>query len=224
MKEAAHTGNIVLDWYETKKNVDEMKRGREGRLKKWERTVASYFPRGARVLDIGCGMGREAFALADAGFSVTGVDISSEVIAQVNILSNEQGRTIPFLLYDGHHLPFENASFDAVIIWAQTFGLLYGDEYKASFLKECARVLTGGGLLSFSGHDAEYLEEHYRTFVQGRKFYPYADTALYWETFFADDLSSRAQNAGLTVILCERGEVYAPEDGTILHCLCRKTD
>ncbi len=38
----------------------------------------------------------------------------------------------------------------------QTFGLMYGDEYKHSFLTECKRVLKDGGLISFSGHDYNF--------------------------------------------------------------------
>ena len=82
-------------------------------------------------------------------------------------------------MYDGHNLPFDADSFDVVIIWAQTFGLLYGKEYKHEFLLECKRVLTNGGLLSYSAHDYRFLAENYKNFMKGRRFYPYADTELY---------------------------------------------
>ena len=87
---------------------------------------------------------------------------------------------------------------------------------------ECKRVLTNGGLLSYSAHDYRFLMENYKNVMKGRKFYPYADTELYWETFEPDELMAFAKDAGYTLILCEKGEIYIPEDGTILHCLCRK--
>ena len=31
-----------------------------------------------------------------------------------------------------------------------------------------------------------------------------------------------ADEAGLDVILYEKGKIYRPEDGNVLHCLCRK--
>lgn len=167
--------NVVHQWYADKKNVDEMIHWNKGELKKWEQTVISYFPKKAKILDIGCGMGREAFALSDLGFSITGIDISEEVIRQVTQLSLKNDYNIPFLIYDGNTLPFDNESFDVVIIWAQTFGLLYGDTYKRSFLNECKRILKIGGLVSFSGHDYEYLAEHYKQCTNGRKFYPYVN-------------------------------------------------
>lgn len=148
--------DIVLEWYRNKKNVDEMVHWNKGELKKWEQAVTKFFPKQAKILDVGCGMGREAFALSDIGFSVVGIDISEEVIKQVVQLSLQNSYSIPFLIYNGHVLPFGDASFDVVIIWAQTFGIMYGDTYKIDFLNECKRVLKSGGLLSFSGHDYNY--------------------------------------------------------------------
>lgn len=214
----------VRQWYETKENVDEMALCEKCTLKKWEQTAADTFPRGARVLDIGCGMGREAFALSAAGFRVTGIDISREVIRRVTELSAQRGCDIAFSLYDGHTLPFDDGSFDAVIIWSQTFGLLYGDAYKRELLGECRRVLTDGGMLSFSGHDYRFLLTHYGKYLNERRFYPYADTGLYWETFTPDGLAGHAGAAGFTVITCAEGEIYRPSDGTVLHCLCEKSE
>jgi 2-polyprenyl-3-methyl-5-hydroxy-6-metoxy-1,4-benzoquinol methylase len=74
---------VVYQWYENKKNIDEMIHWNKGNLKKWERSVIVCSPKKAKILDIGCGMGREAFALSDMGFSVVGIDISEEVIKQV---------------------------------------------------------------------------------------------------------------------------------------------
>lgn len=114
--------NIVSEWYEKKKKVDEMKHWKKGELKIWEEKVVNFFPAGSRVLDIGCGLGREAFALNEKGFAVTGIDISKAVIQEVKLLSEHNGYDIPFLHYNGNDVPFDNGSFDVVIIWAQTFG------------------------------------------------------------------------------------------------------
>ncbi|WP_349673530.1 class I SAM-dependent methyltransferase [Lacrimispora sp.] len=214
--------DIVHKWYEDKKNVDEMVYWNKGELKKWERAVADFFPREAKILDIGCGMGREAFALFDLGFSIIGIDISEEVIKQVTKLSLKNCYDIDFLVYDGYTLPFDDASFEVIIIWAQTFGLLYGDTYKRNFLNECKRVLKKDGLLSFSGHDYDYLMEHHKQYLSGKKFYPYANTEIYWEAFLPQELLSHAKNAGFFVVLCEPGKIHKTEDGIVLHCLCRK--
>ena len=41
--------SIVSEWYEEKKNVDEMRNWNPA-LKEWERSVISFFPPGARIL------------------------------------------------------------------------------------------------------------------------------------------------------------------------------
>lgn len=215
-------GSLVSDWYETKGNVDEMKRWESPKLKIWEQRVTERFPSNARVLDVGCGLGREAFVLSEMGFAITAIDISHEVINQVSALSHQKRYSIPFVQYDGYTLPFEAASFDIVVIWAQTFGLMYGDEHKRTFLSECRRVLSENGLLSFSGHDFCFLTENYGNCMKGRRFFPYADAGIYWEAFESRELRAYAENAGYSVMLCERGEIYEPDDGTVLHCLCRK--
>lgn len=60
----------------------------ENEFTKWTKTEASFlielFPLapGARVLDLGCGVGRHAIEVAVRGYSVTGVDISSGMLSQ----------------------------------------------------------------------------------------------------------------------------------------------
>lgn len=211
----------VSKWYENTKNVDEMLDWRPA-LKEWEKSVSKLFSPGSRILDIGCGLGREAFALHDLGFEVVGIDISKEVISRVKQLSADKGYKILFSEYDGEHLDFPDNSFDVVLIWAQTLGLLYGDELKSRYLSKCKRVLKTGGLLSFSTHDYNYLKENHPNCLKGHKFFPYAKGDIYWESFEANDLIQFANKADMEVILCEKGKIYIPEDGTVLHCLCSK--
>ena len=106
----------VSKWYENTKNVDEMLDWSPA-LKEWEKSVAKLFPPGARILDIGCGLGREAFALCDLGFGVVGIDISKEVISRVKQLSADRGYKISFSEYDGEHLDFPDNSYDVVLLW-----------------------------------------------------------------------------------------------------------
>lgn len=80
--------------------------------------------RGDRVLDVGCGPGRHANALASAGMVVTGIDISRRFVE----VARERG--VPgasFVRADARRLSFD-AEFDAAISLCQgAFGLGGGD-------------------------------------------------------------------------------------------------
>ena len=151
-------GNIVNEWYETKKNVDEMVHWEKPKLKKWELAVTEFFPAEAKILDVGCGLGREPLCPVRYGYRCK-VDISQEVIDQVVPFSVQKNYDIPFSVYDGHKLPFEADSFD-VVMYGRSMVLLYGNEYKHEFLLECKRILTNGGLLSYSAPRLPVLMEN----------------------------------------------------------------
>jgi ubiquinone/menaquinone biosynthesis C-methylase UbiE len=214
--------SIVSNWYEEKEHIDEMKGWDKGRLKIWEQQVANRFLHGAKILDIGSGMGREAFTLYKQGFEVTGLDISKYAVEKANEEALKADCMVKFYHYDGKNIPFEDETFDIVIIWNQTFGLLYGDDYKKSYLSECKRVLKPGGLFSYSGHYLQYIMDHYDYCLDGAKFYPYKERGIYWETFSLEELENYAKQAAFNVLMSGEGEIYVPEDGIILYCLCKK--
>jgi ubiquinone/menaquinone biosynthesis C-methylase UbiE len=200
-----------------------MERDNHADLKNWEKSVAStYFPPNAKILDIGCGMGREAFRLYDMGFNPTGVDISEKAIKAAYTVASESNRHISFLITNGLDLPFRDNSFAVVIIWAQTLGIVYNENNQTAFLTECHRVLKTGGIISFSGHDREYLESKYPQFLSGKKFFPFADHRIHWEMFTENEMKELALKSGFWVLNCEKGTIYREEDGTILHCECVK--
>jgi ubiquinone/menaquinone biosynthesis C-methylase UbiE len=213
---------IVKKLYSDENAIGDMRDYTRKKLKIWENEAVSYFPDKSWILDIGCGMGREAFCLYDKGFKITAIDISEKVIEPAKKFALESKRDIEFLLTNGLDLPFESNSFDVVIIWAQTFGLFYEEENKIHILKECNRVLKSKGILSFSGHDKNFLEERYPQYLDGNRFFAYANTDCYWETFTINEITNLVQTTGFKVIECKRGMVYKEEDGWILHCSCRK--
>src|SRR5262249_26211897 len=74
---------------------------------------------GMRVLDVGCGPGRHAHALAERGMEVVGIDIAAAFLAAAG-----PGR---WVRGDARRLPFFPGSFDAAISLCQGgFGLLGG--------------------------------------------------------------------------------------------------
>ena len=100
---------------------------------------AKDFVRGKRVLDIACGEGYGAAALAKAGAaSVTGVDIASEVCEHARRKYGLDART-----GNAQSIPLQDRSIDLVV----SFETIEHVDAPAAFLGECARVLVPEGTL-----------------------------------------------------------------------------
>lgn len=70
---------------------------------------------GDRVLDVGCGMGRYTFALADRGLVVEGLDLSEALLERLRAYDNGRYR-IPLHCGDVLHPPKElGGTFDALV-------------------------------------------------------------------------------------------------------------
>jgi ubiquinone/menaquinone biosynthesis C-methylase UbiE len=117
--------------------------------------AAMDVPPAAAVLEVGCGTGVVARALAArdglAG-TVTGVDLSPEFIAVAGRLAREEGvaERVEFLTGDAHDLDFPTASFDAVV--AHTLVSHVRDPL--AVLGGAARVVRPGG--SVAVFDGDY--------------------------------------------------------------------
>ena len=95
-----------------------------------------------RVLDLGCGAGHTALALAPRAAAVTAVDVTPEMLAVAGSLAAGRGVTnIVFRHADVAALPFPNGSFDLVV--SRYSAHHYADPARA--LAEAARVLRPGG-------------------------------------------------------------------------------
>jgi cyclopropane fatty-acyl-phospholipid synthase-like methyltransferase len=83
---------------------------------------------GARVLDVGCGPGRHAIPLAQAGMAVVGVDISRRFLDIAADAAREAGVGAGFFQVDARQMPFDG-EFDAVVSICQgAFGLMGKDD------------------------------------------------------------------------------------------------
>ena len=121
-----------------------------GRLE-FERSVGyfeRFMPSPCRVLDLGCGPGRYAIALAMRGHQVTLADLSS---AQLDIARQKITEAHVMNKVDGIHelsatsMPcFNDESFDAVVAFGPFYHLIsQGDRQKTA--REIARVVRPGG-------------------------------------------------------------------------------
>ncbi|BBH21462.1 methyltransferase [Paenibacillus baekrokdamisoli] len=101
-------------------------------------------PDGASILDIGCGMGRHALALANLGFHVTGIDLSNALLEKARE-HNIEGLIEKLVQGDMRELPFEDGQFQATVNLFTSFGYFPEESDNSRVLKEIRRVLQKDG-------------------------------------------------------------------------------
>ncbi len=124
---------------------------------RWVRTLKNLVPgrlawfdrqidwQGKAVLDLGCAGGFMAEALAQRGADVTGIDPASEAIGAARAHARTSGLRIGYDVGVGEALPYDSASFDAVVC----VDVLEHVSDLNRVLAEVARTLRPGGLFLF---------------------------------------------------------------------------
>jgi 2-polyprenyl-3-methyl-5-hydroxy-6-metoxy-1,4-benzoquinol methylase len=112
-----------------------------------------YLPPRARVLDAGCGSGRDALAFHQAGYEVTAFDGSSKMVA---LARSHTGLPVQHLTFD--EVAWE-AAFDGV--WASASLLHVPRDRLVAVTVKLARTLRPGGVMfaSFKYGEAERLKD-----------------------------------------------------------------
>jgi len=110
--------NIVTDlWYRFGKPIWVIDEAQPGLIA----AVSQGVIRGPAVLDVGCGTGDNALYLAERGFSVTGIDISTAAIAMAKRKARQLSVVARFVTLDAFKLGTLATKFDTLI----DFGLFH---------------------------------------------------------------------------------------------------
>ena len=114
-----------------------------------EREVAGVLqllqlPPGAKILDLCCGHGRHAVALAERGYPVTGQDLSGCFLDMARASAAERGADVRWVESDMREIPFEG-EFDAVLNLFTAFGYLESEAEDQKVLQAVHRALKPGG-------------------------------------------------------------------------------
>jgi demethylmenaquinone methyltransferase/2-methoxy-6-polyprenyl-1,4-benzoquinol methylase len=118
-----------------------------GLHRRWKRRLVELArPRpgaGKQALDVCCGTGDIARALAATGAEVTGLDFSAEMLAVAH-QRDHRGPTVNFCQGDAMNLPFAAGSFDTVTVG---YGLRNLADWHRG-LQEMVRVARPGGCIA----------------------------------------------------------------------------
>ena len=135
---------------------------------------------GARVLDLACGHGRHAIALAQRGMVVTGQDLNEDYLRRAREDAVREGVEIETVHGDMRDIPFTD-EFDAVINMFTAFGYFDSEDEDGRVLQAVANALKTGGKLLLDTINREWVLSNYvqndwhtdddgNTFLEHREF------------------------------------------------------
>jgi SAM-dependent methyltransferase len=114
-------------------------------------------PKSAHLLDVPCGNGRIALALAERGHTITGVDTARAWLDRARTAAQERDLVSKFTAHerDMRDLPWEN-EFDGAYCFWESFGY-FDDAGNRAFLEAVAKTLKPGGKFVFDTQITETL-------------------------------------------------------------------
>jgi SAM-dependent methyltransferase len=169
---------------------------------------------GAVVLDFGCGLGRNALALARRGFDVLVCDVADAGVRFCEERGGGEGLALRSVTFDGHEIDLANRSVDGILAWSclDHVTLAWAQELAL----ELTRVARPGAVLLFSFDEdrsddpesvAEVLEDGSHHYVEGRRrgmiFRPYTNEEIVtlfetdWEQLAFEGADARVPRRGL---------------------------
>jgi SAM-dependent methyltransferase len=144
-----------MSWYETafRKQYLDLYYHRDDAAAQGEAAFAARalgVSEGARLLDVACGAGRHARALAARGLRVVGVDLSRDLLAEA--------ANVVRVRADMRLLPFRDA-FDAATSFFTSFGY-FDDEGNRQAMRSIATAIRLGGAFLLDFLNAVAVEAH----------------------------------------------------------------
>ncbi|MFF6880978.1 MULTISPECIES: methyltransferase domain-containing protein [unclassified Streptomyces] len=110
---------------------------------RWTEDCLRRHEAGPRVLDMGCGTGRDAAHLHGAGREVTGADLSEAMLDHARAHHPGPG----YVRADLHGFDLGQGVFDAVVCLDSALLYCHTNDRLDGFLSSCRRALARGGLL-----------------------------------------------------------------------------
>lgn len=146
----------------------ESRNGLQARLEIPLMLRALALPRGARMLEVGCGRGvaLPEFARRLAPAALVGVDIDPALVAAARRRVADHDVTATVVEGDVRDLPFADASFDVVVDFGTCYHVSGGRHGAHAALEQVARVLRPGGLFVHETPLAQHLAHPIRSFAR----------------------------------------------------------
>lgn len=165
--------------------------------------VEKFMPKGGRIVEAGCGNGNTLRTIANAGYTIEGIDFAPDVIA-ANVAIDPAGK---YRIGDVRDLPYDSNSLDGYI----SLGVIehFDDSTRARILTEAARVLKPGAVALISTPYFSPLRQAAAAVGTYRPRTPApAPEDFYQFCFTAHALRSMLLDAGLQTITTDAYDTY----------------
>ncbi len=155
-------------------------------MNQWHEKFMELLPKNGRILDLGCGFGRDVEIFAEHGFESHGIDLSSNMIARAKaeVLDGK------FLVQDIRDPGYEDSYFDG--LWARASLLHIPKAEIANTLQKWSKLINNKGILflNIKKGSGEGLESDTR--YQGQE--------KFWSYFSETEIIDFLQAAGFNIL------------------------
>lgn len=152
-----------------------------------EESISLYHPGASTLLDIGCGTGEIAVLLADKQLSVTGVDLSEDMLAVAQSKAEKNKANILFLQQDMRHLTDFPTPFDVITICCDSLNYLETELDVQATFEAVYSQLQNEGLFIFDVHS---LHKIYNVFANAAFTDQDEEVSFIWNSFLGDEPNS----------------------------------
>ncbi len=122
--------------------------GRETSLLPEEQTLLErHLAPGRRLLDVGCGAGREAIGFARAGLSVVGIDVAPAMIALARKRARDAALAIELAVANPLTVPVSAGPFDAIYFSPGIYSHIPGRDRRVRTMARLRDLLTPDGII-----------------------------------------------------------------------------
>ena len=130
----------------------------KGQIENQIQFIKKRFPTTGLILDLACGTGRHLIGLSKEGYTVVGLDISSNLLK----IAKSRWSGAQLVRGDMRFLPFKPAAFSAAISMDTSFGYLPSEADDMQSLSELRAIVNHGGTFNIDVFNRERLIQKYK--------------------------------------------------------------
>lgn len=168
---------------------------------KWAIFTKKHLQQYSSILEIGCGSGKLGILLKQAGYEMTGLDLSNQMLTLAKNNQVEQNVHFPLIERDMADLSDLN-TYDAVISFNDSLCYLKNENELLQVFKEVYEVLGTNGKFLFDVHSTYQMKQ----FIEFSFHTELEDAVFIWDSFEGEDEHSIEHD--LSFFIRQENELY----------------